>query len=185
MQPASHDGGTSRPPYLVLGEILRPHGIAGELRMRVLTGYPERLPDLKTVYLGRSPESSDITSYALQSVRFHQEYALLKLKGVDNREQADRLRQRLVMVSIDDAVPLDEGEVYLYQLIGMAVETEDGQRLGTITDVLETGANDVYIVDSPQYGEVLIPVTEETIVKMDADSRRITVRLPDGLLPNA
>lgn len=174
-----------RPQYLVLGEILRPHGLLGELRMRVLTAYPERLPDLKTVYIGRSPESPDVAPHILQGVRFNQEYALLKLKGVDSREQADHFRQRFVMVSIDEAVPLEAGEVYLYQLIGMTIETDDGQVLGTVTDVLETGANDVYIVDSPQYGEVLIPATHETILKTDADSRRITVKLPDGLLPNA
>jgi 16S rRNA processing protein RimM len=67
----------------------------------------------------------------------------------------------------------------------MTVQTQDGQTLGTIREVLETGANDVYIVDSPQFGEVLIPVTEHTIIETDAENRRVTVILPEGLLPNA
>lgn len=184
MPTTSSDGAPLRPQYLVVGEVLRPHGVTGELRIRVLTAYPERLPELKTLYLGRSPEALDIKPYTLHSVRFHQGYALLRLKGIDTREKADRLRQQVVMVSIEDAVPLDEGEVYLYQLIGMTVELDDGQVLGTLTDVLETGANDVYIVDSPQYGEVLIPATDETILKTDVETRRMTVRLPEGLLPN-
>jgi 16S rRNA processing protein RimM len=89
------------------------------------------------------------------------------------------------MVSIEDAVPLDEGEVYLYQLIGMTVQTDDGRELGQITEVLETGANDVYIVKSPDYGEVLIPATDETILETNAETRRIVVKLPEGLLPDA
>lgn len=87
------------------------------------------------------------------------------------------------MVAIEDAVPLEEGEFYLYQVIGLEVRTESGERLGAITDVLETGANDVYVVESPQYGEVLIPVTDETIVALDFDQGIVTVKLPDGLLP--
>lgn len=173
-----------RPQYLILGEILRPHGVAGELRVRVLTAYPERLPDIRTVYIGRGPEALDVKSYAVEGVRFHQTYALVKLKGVAGREQADRFRQLMMMVAIDEAVPLEAGEVYLFQLIGMTVQLQDGQTLGTITDVLETGANDVYIVDSPQYGEVLIPVTDQTLLKTDAENRLVIVNLPEGLLPN-
>jgi 16S rRNA processing protein RimM len=184
MQPTDSAGGPSRPRYLLLGEVLRPHGVAGELRVRVLTAYPERLSKLKTVYLGRGPESPDAKAYRLQAVRFNQGYALMKLRGVNSRDQADQFRERFVMVAIEDAVPLDEGEVYLFQLIGMTVQTQDEQVIGTIKDVLETGANDVYIVDSPQYGEVLIPATEHTIVKKDAENRRITVILPEGLLPD-
>lgn len=182
MQPSSSTGGTPNPRYLVLGEVLRPHGVAGELRMRVLTAYPERLAELKTIYIGRSPEAPDIKSHKLQAVRFNQGYALLKLKGVNNRDQADRFRELFVMVAIEDAIPLDEGEVYLFQLIGMTVQTQDGQILGTIREVLETGANDVYIVDSPHHGEILIPATEHTI---DAENRRVTVILPEGLLPDS
>lgn len=184
MPPSSSAGGPTRPQYLLLGQILRPHGVAGELRVRVLTAYPERLPDMKTVYIGRGTDAPDVKSHAVEGVRFHQGYALVRLKGVADRVQADRFRQLYMMVAIEEAVPLEEGEVYLFQLIGMTVQTQDGQILGTITDVLETGANDVYIVDSPQYGEVLIPATDQTIIKTDAENRRVTVNLPEGLLPN-
>jgi 16S rRNA processing protein RimM len=173
------------PKYLLLGEVLRPHGIQGEMRVRVLTDYPERLAELDTVYIGRDPNETDATAYSIESVRMHQGYALMKLAGVDDRDQADLLRQLYVMVLLEDAVPLEEGEFYLYQLIGLTVQTEAGETIGTLTEVLETGANDVYIVQSPEYGEVLIPATEETILKTNVSAGKIIVKLPEGLLPGS
>jgi len=173
------------PQYLLIGEILRPHGVIGEVRMKVITHYPERLPQLKVVYLTPSMDSSEIAPYTIERMRMHQGYALMKFKGIDDRDQADKLRQLVVMVAIGDAIPLDDGEVYLYQLVGLTVQTETGETLGKLTEVLETGANDVYIVDSPKYGEVLIPATHETIRSTDISTGIMTVTLPDGLLPSA
>jgi 16S rRNA processing protein RimM len=175
---------TPSPAYLLIGEILRPHGVVGELKMRVLTAYPERLRELKTVFLADDPESASPDLYNLDQVRFHHEYALIKLKEIPDRTAAERFRELFVMVAIDDAIPLDEGEHYLFQLIGMTVETEAGESVGTLADVMETGANDVYVVESKEYGEVLIPATEHTILNTDTEARRITVRLPEGLLPD-
>lgn len=171
------------PQYLVIGELLRPHGIVGEMRMKIITHYPERLSRLETVYLAPSPDSPDIKAYQLESVRMHQSYSLMKFKGVNDRDQAEFLRQLVVMVAIDDAIPLEDGELYLYQVVGLTVQTESGETLGSLTEVLETGANDVYIVDSPRYGEVLIPATSETILSTNLEAKIMTVRLPDGLLP--
>ena len=153
--------------------------------MRVLTAYPERLSDKKTLYLADSPDSEDVVEYGLQSVRMHQGYALIKLKGVESRDEADKFRELFVMVSMEDAIPLEEGELYLYQFIGLKVQTEDGHLLGEIVDIIETGANDVYVVDSADYGEVLIPDTEEVILEIDIDAGMVVVRLPEGLLPNS
>lgn len=171
-----------QPKHLILGEILRPHGVRGELRVRLLTDYPERISKLDSVYLGTDPNGK-VTRYSLESMRMNQAYGLLKLKGVDDRGAADRLRQLYVMVELGSAIPLEEGEFYLYQLIGLEVRDEAGETLGTLTEVLETRANDVYVVKSPRYGEILIPVLNETILKTDIAAKVITVRLPDGLLP--
>lgn len=176
--------GPSLPPkYLLLGEILRPHGIRGELRMRVLTDFPERLSQLETVYLTPDPESEDVTPYRVQQVRFHQDYALLTLHNVPTRTEAELLRDLFVVIDLAHAIPLEADEVYLFELIGMEVYLEAGERLGVLSDVLETGANDVYVVASDRYGEVLIPITPETLIATDTDTRRVTVRLPEGLLP--
>jgi 16S rRNA processing protein RimM len=175
---------SQEPKYLLVGAILRPHGVLGEVRIKIITHYPERLSRLKKVFLTTSPDSDKVTEYALEGVRMHQAYALLKLEGINDRDQADRLRQLVVMVAIGDAIPLDKGEHYLYQLVGLTVQTEAGEALGTLTEVLETGANDVYIVESPRYGEVLIPATTETILSTDVATKLMTVRLPEGLLPS-
>lgn len=170
------------PSYLVLGEVLRPHGIRGELRIRLLTDYPERIAKLKTVYLADKPEPETVVPYEVQGMRMNGDYGLLRLKGITTREEADRLRALYLLVDLPNAVPLEEGEFYLYQLIGMKVETVEGEAIGTLVEVLETRANDVYIVDSPNYGEVLIPVTPETIVKTDVEAGKVIVSLPEGLL---
>lgn len=172
-----------QPRYLLIGEILRPHGIAGELKMRVLTGYPERLHAHQTLYLADSPEAESPEAYKLRSVRFHQGYALIRLEAVPDRTAAERYRQLYVMVAMEDAVPLEPDEHYLFELIGLQVLTEQGESLGEIVDVMETGANDVYVVRGGPYGEVLIPATEHTILSTDVTARHIVVRLPDGLLP--
>jgi 16S rRNA processing protein RimM len=171
------------PRYLLLGEILRPHGVRGELRMRILTDYPERIKKLKTVYVGMAVDAADVREYHVQYMRKHQDYGLLKLAEIDDRDQADLLRALFVMVPIEKAVPLDEGEFYLYQVIGLSVQTTEGQIIGTIREVLETGANDVYVIDSPEYGEVLIPVTEDIVIKTDIPGQTVIIRLMDGLLP--
>ena len=173
----------SEPRYLLLGEILRPHGIRGEVRMRVLTDYPERIPQLEQIYIAESIDTDKAVAYRVIHMRMHQGYALLQLEGITNRDQAEPLRQLQVMVALEDAIPLEEGEFYLYQLIGLSVRTGGGEILGEISDVLETGANDVYVVESPQYGEILIPATDETIVETNIAQGHVVVNLPEGLLP--
>lgn len=174
-----------KPNYLTLGEILRPHGLRGEMRMRILTDYPERLTKgLETVYVGESPEQIDATPFTLESARFHKDYLLITLKGVNDRNEADAFRGKMVMVDIDHAVPLEDGEFYLYQLIGLTVRTTEGQELGEIHQVIETGANDVYVVKSRNYGEILIPSHDETLISIDFEANIITMLLPEGLLPD-
>lgn len=170
------------PRFLLIGEILRPHGVRGELRMRILTDYPERITELGKVYIGEGVDAKAPAVYAVEHMRMHQNYGLLKLEGINNRTDAEIFRQLYVMVSIEDAVPLEEGEFYLFQLIGLDVRTADGEQLGKIIDVMETGANDVYIVESARYGELLIPVTDETIIETNIEQGFVAVNLPEGLI---
>lgn len=170
------------PQHLIVGEVLRPHGIRGELRLRFLTDYPERLTAGKQLYLGEDVGDSRMQTFTIEALRTNKEYGLLKLAGVDDRNAAELLRDLLVMVPLDEAVPLDEGEVYLFELIGMAVRTDTGESFGEIVDIIETGANDVYVVDSPQHGEVLLPDIDDCILRIDAKARVVTIHLMDGLL---
>lgn len=170
------------PPFLLLGKILRPHGIRGELRVQLLTDYPERITKLKKIAIGESPTSSKAKFYTVEFMRQHQDYGLLKLKTIDDRNAAELFRDLFVMVKTEDAVPLADDEVYLYQLIGMVVKTDTGEIIGTLADVLETGANDVYIVKKDMGGEVLIPVIPSVVLSTNTEERLITVHLPEGLL---
>ena len=172
------------PRYFVLGEILRPHGIRGEARMRLTTDYPEQLKDLRSVYLGDSADDEKPLAIGLESVRFHQNYALLTLHGYRDRDAAERLRQKYVLLPMDEAQPLEEGEYYLFQLVGLTVYDGD-RRVGVVKEILETGANDVYIVSCDDGSEALLPAHDETIESIDFDAGLIRMRLPDGVLPLA
>ncbi len=172
----------AKPEYLVVGEILRPHGLRGELRMRVLTEYPDRLPQLDSVYLADSPEASSRVKHALNGLRFNKNVALLSLAGCHSRDDAELLRDKVVMIGIEQAAPLEDGEYYLFELIGLRV-IADQIEIGAIKEVLQTGANDVYVVQSDEDGEVLIPAHAETIVNIDFEAKTVTMSLPEGLLP--
>jgi 16S rRNA processing protein RimM len=170
------------PPFLLLGRVLRPHGIRGELRIEVMTAYPERVGPEMTVYIGPDPANAATAKiYEILNARAHQDYLILQLAGVPDRNAADLLREHYVMITPEDAVPLEDDEFYLYQAIGLAVYTDEGDRLGTVSDILETGANDVYVVQGPR-GEILLPAIDECILEIDIDGRKMTVRLMDGLL---
>ncbi len=165
------------PRYLAIGRIVRPHGVRGELRVEILTDYPERVAALRTLYIG--PEHRP---YTLKTVRFHQEAMLLTLEECTTRDAAEALRGNLVEVTLADAIPLDEGEYYHFQVIGMQVETDTGEVLGRITDVFTApGANDVFVVHGP-LGEILLPVIEDVIVNLDVAAGRVRVHLLPGLL---
>ena len=174
----------AQPDYLAIGQILRPHGLRGELRMRVLSDNPERISQLDHVYLGDSPEAAILDRRALDGVRFNKEYALLAVADCGNRDEAELLRGKMVMISVEQAAPLEGDQYYLFQLLGMKVVAGDVE-VGRVSEVLQTGANDVYIVDGGRFGEILIPAHEETILKIDFDAEAITMQLPDGLLPSS
>lgn len=172
---------TPEPRQLVIGEILRPHGVRGELRMRVLSHDPQALKQLTYIYLADSAARPERERINVTQIRFNKAYILLSLDGCNRREQAEELRGKLVYCDIEQLPPLNEGEYFLFQLVGLLV-VADGSEIGRIRDVLETGANDVYIVESAEHGELLIPAHDETIDQIDFESGVISMTLPEGLL---
>ena len=171
------DASTTEPRFLVIGRIVKPHGVRGELRVEIITELPERFNWLETVYVGENPPQP----VAVESVRFHKNFALIKLAGYDTRETAAELRAQLLQVPEEEGIPLEEGEYYLYQLVGLDVFTDEGERLGELVEVIETKANNVFIVDGPR-GEVLLPDTDEVVLDIDFENGRMEVHLMDGLL---
>jgi 16S rRNA processing protein RimM len=105
----------------------------------------------------------------------------LKLAGVDTPEAAARLRDQTVLVEIADVVPLKKGQYYQYQLIGLKVITEAGEALGELTEILETGANDVYVVTGAEGREILLPATDEVIRAIEVERGEMVVRRLEGL----
>jgi 16S rRNA processing protein RimM len=164
--------------YLAIGKVVRAHGLRGELSVSVLTEFPERFETTAWVYLGGPYEA---VPYRVAGYRWHQQNVLLTLDGITDRTQAEQFKSQYVQVPIEEAVPLPEGEVYLYQLIGLQVFTAAGELLGAITDVLETGANDVYVVSNGDR-EILLPAIPSVVLAVDVPAGRITVELIDGLI---
>jgi 16S rRNA processing protein RimM len=146
------------------------------VRAEVLTGFPERFSLLREVHVGpgRKP-------YRLQSARLHKGNVVLKLEGVDDPGQAAGLRGELLYVPLAEAMPLGEHEYYHYQILGLDVYTTGGRHLGAISDILETGSNDVYVVHADSQ-EVLIPALADVVQEVDLEHRRLIVTLPPGLL---
>ena len=164
------------PKYLIIGRVLKPWGVHGELKIEVLTEFPERFASLRTVYLG-----DDAKPFSVENTRLHGKAALIKFKGIDRPEDADALRDQIVQVPREDAVKLPKGKLYLYQIIGLRVVTVDGEALGEITDVLDTGANDVYIVQDGSR-EILIPAIEDVVKEINLERQEVVVKLMEGLI---
>ena len=169
------------PSYIVVGQVLRPHGVRGELRIEIITDYPERLWEHEHFYLARPDTPDTVARYRIEGLRSHKNILLLKLEGCDERTAAERLRGMLVQIPFEKAIPLEEGEYYYFQLIGVSVETESGEWLGRVAEVLDTGANDVYIVHGPR-GEMLLPAIENVVLELDLEAGQMIVHLLPGML---
>ena len=172
----------SEPRFLVTGKVLGAHGIGGELKALVISEDPHRFSRLKQVYIGL--DDSEPEPRVLERFRLHKGHALLKLAGCDDRDTAAALRGHLVYVPFEDAIPLEEGEYYEYQILDLDVWTVSGERLGKVVEIIATGANDVYVVKdtSAARREVLIPALESVVLEIDLESGRMVVELPEGLL---
>lgn len=172
------------PQFLVIARVMRPHGVRGELRLQLLTAFPDRMRDLGTVFLGKDPDKpSSFITKNVTAVRRDRGYWLARLDGIDDRETAGAFRGWYVIVSLADATPLEPDEVYLFQVIGLEVVTEAGETLGRVAEVIETGANDVYVVRGGPRGEVMIPAIDDVVRSISPETGKMIVRPLPGLLP--
>ena len=162
---------------LAVGTVVRPHGLRGELLLNSLTDFPEHLASVDTVYLGEPP-----TPHRLARVRTQRGKFIIQLADCTDRDLAEQYRGQVVQIEAEAAAPLPPGMFYQHQVIGLEAYTDDGERLGELVEVLETGANDVYVIRGEQ-GELLLPVIPSVILNTDLAARRLTVRLLDGLRP--
>lgn len=163
---------------LLIGTLMAPHGIRGQIKLHAITNRPEHLRRVPTVFVGDA-----LKPYRLRSAAVHKASVLIiSLDGITTREAADELRGQEVFIRQSDAAPLDEDEYFLHDLPGLRVDTVGGDHIGIVKEVLETGANEVLVITRPEGGEVLIPMTREVIRQLDVAAGAITIEPLPGLL---
>jgi 16S rRNA processing protein RimM len=162
-----------------VGKITGSHGVDGEIKLRAW-GPPEDLAELAGGEL--TELIIDGRPYTIKGTRKHKDSVLFKLEGISTRDQAETLTGCEVSVRKKELPALGEGEYYWFELMGMEVRDEEGKGLGSIFNILATGSNEVYEVRG-DLGEILIPAIEGVIVGVDKERNLMTVRLPEGLLP--
>ena len=162
--------------YVAIGQIAAPWGIRGQVKVILHTDFPERFETMEVAYLG--PDAHPVRVVASRPYKGHW---LVAFEGYDDRTSAEALRGLWVQIRRKEVMPLEEGERYVFQLVGLRVRTTDGRDLGDIGEVLFTGANEVFVVRG-DLGEVLIPYIADVVVAEDMEAGEILVEPIPGLL---
>lgn len=165
--------------YLQVGVITSTHGIKGEVKVFPTTDDPARFKKLKKVELDTGKERIPLE---ISGVKFFKQFVIVKFKGIDNINDVEKYRKMPLLVSREDAVELEDDEYFMADIIGMTVCTEDGAVFGELADVMETGANDVYVIKSEKHGEVLVPAIKECIKSVDTQNNKMIIHLMPGLI---
>lgn len=168
-----------------IGVITSPHGVMGEINVFPTTDDPKRFKRLKEVILsipktGKTEEKM----VEIESVKFFKQMVILKLKGYDDRDAVEKLRQSNLYVTRDKAVRLQKDEYFIADLIGLNVLDHDAadQKIGVVTDVMVTGANDVYVIRMEDDRELLLPAIKQCVLDVDVEQGYIKIHILDGLL---
>ena len=163
------------PGYVAIGRVGAPWGVRGAVRVLPLTDRRRQLAAGRTVSVAGERRT-------IVSARWQKGMVYLRLSGVERREAAAQLRGRLLATAESELEPLPEGQYYRFQLIGLAVISTDGEELGRVTEILSTGANDVYVVRGDR-GELLLPATDEVVREIDLERGRMLIEALPGLIP--
>ncbi len=162
-----------------VGVVTSTHGVKGEVKIYPTTDDARRFKRLKEVILdGKAGQ----ILLEIESVKFFKQFVILKFKGVDSPEEAAKLRQQSLYVTRENAVRLGRDEYFIADLMGLRVLDEDGTEIGVLREVLETGANDVYIIDLKDGRELLLPAIKECVLRVDVEAGEIQIHILDGLL---
>lgn len=165
--------------YLRVGVIASTHGLKGEVKVFPTTDDPERFRDLKQVFLDTGNEYKSLN---VAGVKFFKNQVILKFREFNDINEIEQYKGKDLLVTRDQAVPLKENENFITDLIDMEVYTDEDKRLGILTDVLQTGANDVYVVETDEGKEVLLPAIPSCILEVNVEAARMTVHILEGLL---
>jgi 16S rRNA processing protein RimM len=164
---------------LQVGIITSTHGVRGEVKVYPTTDDPRRFRRLKEVVLDTGREK---INQEIEGVKFFKQFVILKFKGLDNINDIEKYRQKSLYVTRKNAVRLQRDEYFIADLIGLKVQDEDGTELGTVKDVIETGANDVYEVEMADGRSLLLPAIKQCILNVDVENGMMQVHVLEGLL---
>lgn len=163
---------------LQVGVITQTHGIKGEVKVFPTTDDAQRFKKLKKVTLDNGKERRELE---ITSVKFFKNLVILKFKGIDDINEVEKYKKAALFVTREDAVPLEENEYFIADLIGLRVVSDEGEELGTLDDILQTGANDVYVVKNDKGEEILVPAIKDCVKNVDIEGGEIILHLLPGL----
>lgn len=165
--------------YITVGEIVNTQGIRGEVRVLPTTDFPERLLNTRKIRVWHRGQHQE---YTIESSREHKQFIILKFTEIRDMTAAEKLKGGLLQVTREELTPLPKDSYYIFELVGLKVYDKDSKELGQVTEVIKTGANDVYIVKRPEGKDILIPALKSVIEKIDVPEGKIIVNLPEGLI---
>ncbi|MDI6689068.1 MAG: ribosome maturation factor RimM [Actinomycetota bacterium] len=172
-----------KPKFLTIAQIMHPRGTEGEVKIKSLTDFPSRFKRGLSVHI--TPPLLYKEQLTIENVKFEGRGITIKFKGIDNRGKAEQLKGCFLRVPLEEAESLlPKGAYWFHQIIGLEVLTEEGESLGTITEILRTEANDVYVVSPTGKGakEILIPAIKDVVKKIDLNQGKMIIKPLPGLL---
>ena len=161
-----------------VGVITSTHGVRGEVKVFPTTDDPARFKKLKQVILDTGKEDMELE---ITGVKFFKNMVILKFKGIDDMDTANKYRQKSLYVTRENAVKRERNEYFIADLIGLAVSSEEGEDLGFINDVLQTGANDVYVIKKTGEEDLLLPAIKDCVKEVDIEGGKMVVHVLPGL----
>ncbi len=164
--------------YFEIGQIVNHFGVKGMVKVMPYTDDITRFDNLKKVYVVIRQTQKQ---YIIEQVKYHKNMVLLKFEGIDKIEDAEKLRNGILKVERKDAIKLEEGSYYIADLLGMEVYTDEGKLLGILDDIFNTGSNDVYVVKTEEYKQILLPAIQEVVKEISLEENKIIVHMISGL----
>ncbi|MGN1298181.1 MAG: ribosome maturation factor RimM [Clostridia bacterium] len=165
--------------YLEIGQIINTFGIKGMVKVKPFTENVRRFDKLEKIYIENKKSRKE---YEIEEVKYHKDMVLIKFKGINTLEEANLLRESYLIVDREKEEPLEEGTYYIVDMIGLEVYTEEGELLGKLEDIFNTGSNDIYVVKNELGKQILLPAIGEVIKQIDMENKKMIVHLISGLV---
>lgn len=166
-------------PNLEIGQIVNTFGIKGQIKVKPFTDDIRRFDNLKEVYVEKNNTKK---KYEIEEVKYHKDMVLIKFKGIETVEQAEKLKNSYVTISRDSTEELEEDRYYIVDLLGLEVYTDEQILLGILEDIFNTGSNDIYVVKSSDGKQILLPAIKDVVKNIDIENKKITVHIIPGLI---